>query len=769
MGVHGLTTYLRENRRTLSKTILLPVANVALGANISKQVTVVVDAWSFIYELYQQSGLPWVYGGQNEEYASAILKTVNAWAAAGIRAVFVFDGPSPPAKFQTTIERINKGRLNASLIFYRTSSAGRSAPGFLLNRDVRMLPPLAHATCILALLNAGVECHFADGEGDAFAVELAGALNAFVAGNDSDFVILRPSGDGYLGYIPLSEMAFTYPATNLQEDEPGDVGFVPIKRSRRKNTTQTRNGLIPEDSFEGVSITVFTPDALAAQLKISVALLPVIAAFVGCDFVSFNKLFFEHKLAPPQRITRVAQVLQPLVNPSAANVRRGRLPSSVPDLVSAMITGLLVRRVESDEQEAMGKTIIDAIVQYNCACFFDEPGSLWPTPDCMLHHPSDCKLLQTLNSAARDAEQKATLRYYLKAYRAEATAKYIGRPLRRFMYAVLNHDVGIVDSDASTPQFQAVDSGLFQTIGTSTESGATFSQRGKHLTKSAIDSLNSSFDHLTASRTSSVSSAPSVLLAVKEYVRRSGHVGAQDVVVPSLSEVMLGFNSHWELDPPDAFHARSRETRLRFFLHALRSDTALVRDLPEDTIMPVAVLRWVIQVMGGRTNPAERWLRREALSFLAASLDSAAAEPAATTESVPAEPRNVQLSAQLLSAYEAAMHLGQTLFLTDIVGGAVLHFSGQRLHTYLAAKTVSTNNPAHISKLSLCSDAALQGLADLLGGEKVVSRREKRQKQQVQQPRPVLQTAQSKLNSGAKSTVPRGGMFSALLGLEDLS
>lgn len=40
MGVHGLTTYLRENKRTLAKT--LKVAS----ADEQSAIPVVVDAWS---------------------------------------------------------------------------------------------------------------------------------------------------------------------------------------------------------------------------------------------------------------------------------------------------------------------------------------------------------------------------------------------------------------------------------------------------------------------------------------------------------------------------------------------------------------------------------------------------------------------------------------------------------------------------------------------------------------------------------------------------
>ena len=44
MGVHGLTTYLRESRTVLSHTLVLPQHLVAKGP----AVPFVVDAWSYV-------------------------------------------------------------------------------------------------------------------------------------------------------------------------------------------------------------------------------------------------------------------------------------------------------------------------------------------------------------------------------------------------------------------------------------------------------------------------------------------------------------------------------------------------------------------------------------------------------------------------------------------------------------------------------------------------------------------------------------------------
>lgn len=795
MGVHGLTTYLRENRRTVSKTLHL---SLATGAEQEQSITAVVDAWSFIYSLYYQSGLPWIYGGELDAFEGVITQTVNAWRAVGLQPIFVFDGPSPPAKFATTIERTNKGRVEPSLIFFRTSAAGRASARFLADPALRMLPPLAHTACVRALLRAGVPCHFADSEADPFAVELAGALGAYVVANDSDFVVLRPGGDGYRGYIPLDEMAWAYPpppAEPAAESPEGD--FVPMKaprgRVRRKSTMLMGHGLIPLPTFDGLNLTVYTPDALAAQLHIPVPLLPVLAAFVGCDFASFQRMFFDRGLSLSQRITRTAQMLSPLVVPGAST-RRTKYPSTVMDLVNSMITGLLVRPIDSDEQESMAASIVDAILQYS---IMDITGPLSPTADCLLHHPSECELLQALNVSSRNAEQKATLRSYIAAFRSgnlaaevmdivfsgsywptvflenpdlESTSKFIGRPIRQFMYAVLNHDVGLFDPDLKpTPSERHALSGDYQGVGSSSMSGMSsaleedISMEGSEDEPSPTsDSIvSSSFVHLTASDTSLATSVGP--LSIKEYVRRGGHVGPQDVQVPLLDELIADLRPSLDADLPDAVHARPERVRWLMLLTALQSNTERVRALEPDVLVPVIILRWVIRTMGARPQLSERWQRQEAQAVLASFLAPTLPEEATETP-VQAEPRNVQLIAQLLAALEATLHLGQTLFLADRVADAVARFSGKRVHALLTLKRGGTH--AAGDTFNACWAAIVDGLDDLFTGEAKKSARREKKALQLQAPGGSTR-ARSGSGGALSPATARRSMFEVLADMEE--
>ena len=112
MGILGLTTFLRENKRTLLKQIRV---------DGSAATVLVVDGWSyvvecplsselhsirshhrFIYYLYQSTHAAWVYGGEYEDFYTSITSVVKAWLQVGFKLHFVFDGPSPDSVLQIT-------------------------------------------------------------------------------------------------------------------------------------------------------------------------------------------------------------------------------------------------------------------------------------------------------------------------------------------------------------------------------------------------------------------------------------------------------------------------------------------------------------------------------------------------------------------------------------------------------------------------------------------------------------------------------------------
>ena len=165
-------------------------------------------------------------------------------------------------KFPTIISRMTDNVIKSSLLFFRTSEVSRSRPKFL--RESAMLPPRAYTACIQTLRNlqrrlpnAHLELHFADEEGDPYAVELAARLGGYVVGRDSDFVILN--AEGYQGYVSLDEMVWTSgvgEAESVLADNWADNdGFQTVINSKTKKKAimqqDVGQGIIPPDRNEG--------------------------------------------------------------------------------------------------------------------------------------------------------------------------------------------------------------------------------------------------------------------------------------------------------------------------------------------------------------------------------------------------------------------------------------------------------------------------------------------------------------------------------------
>ena len=281
---------------------------------------------------------------------------------------------------------MTQNNIQAGLLFFRTSSAARSAPRFL--RETAMLPPLAYSVCVDTLLHLSsgapqkrLHLHFADQEGDPFAVALAGRLGAYVAGRDSDFVVLN--AEGYQGYVPLDEMVWTvtsrlpldldldgsvYSASvagDTEDGEPDEDGFQTVKKSKGRKkqkagqlqgqATVAGRGILPPSALPSptesadeqqlsLSFAVYSPSVLATHLNIPVSLLPLLGALLGNDFTAtpssdgsgpppattaeirsrgrhqnLERLFFERQLTLSQRITRVASTLANILSAAFGN------------------------------------------------------------------------------------------------------------------------------------------------------------------------------------------------------------------------------------------------------------------------------------------------------------------------------------------------------------------------------------------------------------------------------------------------------------------
>ncbi|TFY77761.1 hypothetical protein EWM64_g6256, partial [Hericium alpestre] len=372
-----------------------------------------------------------------------------------------------------------------------------------------MLPPLCYPVCVQALqspqLQDTVQVHIADEEGDPYTVELAGRIKGFVTGNDSDYLILN--AEGYAGYIPMDEMVWTAMQHLEENGVEDDDGFTVVGSSKSSNkvdtdTQQSAWGLLVPEATAALSLTctVYTPADLAEHLKLPISLLPLLGALVGNDFLadrrSMHDLFFERSLTLSQRITRVAQILRVNLAASMSTKRKPKQQiNGVTDLIGVTIDTLIVRplsTIASGERDAMIEKIVEATLQYAIPKR-DGDSALWPTEACALHAPEVCLIPTLLNPSpsadlgldTEDDETRQRIRaLYVNAYRRgrlhprhldifntatswcspfledpdlEPVAKSIGRPLREWIYAILDDGIGLPESVDNKDETEASD------------------------------------------------------------------------------------------------------------------------------------------------------------------------------------------------------------------------------------------------------------------------------------------------------------------------
>ncbi|KAJ7244192.1 hypothetical protein B0H12DRAFT_1129829 [Mycena haematopus] len=659
MGVHGLSTYLRETRR-LSESYSLPSGD--------DRINIVVDGWSFIYDVYVQSGLPWVYGGQYAAFCRIVTAVVKAWVSVGFTVYFVFDGACPSLKFPTQVSRLAQNNISHSLIFFRTSTASRSSPRFL--NESRILPPLAYTACLDALKavcqsTAAVSIHYADEEGDPYAVELAGRVGAFVVGTDSDFVILN--SEGYRGYIPLQEMMWNVP----MPEEPATVGddddFQQVRKPKaRKKVTNPgsyRGVIPPESTLElSLSFTAYSPTTLASHLNLPVTLLPLFGALVGNDFSNQSTsprrnvqlLFFERHLNLSQRITRVAATMHSILSISTKG--KQKQVGSVMDLIDKTVNALLIRSISSmgsGEVEAIVERIVEATLQYALPKNEDDTQDLWPTNICALHEADICPILPMFSrlvtaealleerenddellkrnglrgqylSAYRDGHLDAKVldilhtgtswpRLFLEAPDLETVGRVFGRPIRQWGYAILHDAVGLqppsneqdvtsevdgstVEGEAEEDQEEDEDE-LIDVI----ESDSDDEKGGADLLaplKGALHRLHVSDDDDTMPTSSSTRGTESPIIT--EYVRRGTRIAEEPVIVPPISDILSSIST---ADfPPNTIPilSLSESDRFTILLRLLKSDTPPIRSLPPEKLAVALCLRWVLSTLHSR-------------------------------------------------------------------------------------------------------------------------------------------------------------------------
>jgi len=527
-----------------------------------------------------------------------------------------------------------------------------------------------------------VEIHFADEEGDPYAVELAGRLGGYVIGKDSDFVIFH--SDGYEGYIPLDEMTWHIPPSNDDSQAPNDDGeFQAVRKpkAKRKVVSEASQGLCPPTgAVLSLSVTSYTPQALAEHLDIPISLLPLLGALVGNDFsrdtegVSrrIQSLFFSRDITLYERINKVADAIRTVISPQK---RKAKLQvGSVMDLIERTVNALLSRSqpsrsLGSGEIASVVDKVVNATLQYAIPKYggnAEGQASLHSNKVCPLHDAETCTILPIISrNVMRQAEETSTAdpklllarERYLDAYRKglfsartmdilntgsswarvfledpdlESVARSIGGPIRRWVHAILDDTVGL--------EVQSQDA--------ETENG--FSENTTDDDDEIIDvvesdSDDSDIDYLAPlkgelhrlhgsdeeSTDTPVSLTPHRRFPigrplVTEYFRSGTRIASNAQAVMPISEILSSISlPEFAEDDEPPLVLRSEDDRLTVLLRALKSDYPTIHTLSPSLILPVLAVRWVIYSLHSRfvesesrTRERERWTRKEAQCFL---------------------------------------------------------------------------------------------------------------------------------------------------------
>ncbi|KAB5591013.1 hypothetical protein CTheo_5541 [Ceratobasidium theobromae] len=731
MGVHGLTTFLRENRRALSRVELF---SGKLVSERNTYIPLVVDAWSIIFALYANSGLPWVYGGEYEAFAKCVQDLVHAWLAVGLEPYFVFDGPVPLAKIPTTLKRLTDTGIHNANIFFRTSAAARSTSSFLAS--TRMLPPLTLEACLGALkelqsqsTESKVHIVMADGEADPFCVALADALGSgLVTGMDSDFAVLCT--EGYGGYIPIDEMVWQSDEptqTQINESNDGFTAVVTKTRNKRKSS-----GLIPPSGSSplelSLQVSVYHPHKLAAYLQLPPALLPLFSALVGNDFSNpqHGRKFFENRSTPTERIWKVARAVSATIKKSQTR-SQGR-EDAVLDVIHTAVTHLLIRPdlITSGEMDK----IVDSTVEAALECTIpSDRGAYSSSSACTLHFKDGCPLVSSLgdNGAAlvrayragrlhyrllgavtngialpkiflEDPDQKSctavTDNIWSWIWAVLASGEHVSLPLPEVTTNIARF-TGDDESDSRVDD----DSELISVVEdfTATEPSVHSEDLASEL-KERLKSLAGSCDDIPDGQQKDGNKS------LMQYHRRGLKFVPEPVVFRTLSDLLpehslVGGAERW-----------TRQERVIAFLEGMRSNTRPLRDAFESNAIDLGVFLWVCVIRcvvqssaelapstagsGGNAVVVGKWKKSEARSFIGSLTPNSSLNEDSLP---PLDTRTIQRVAQLLYAFDAGARLAETLYLfgeadeegvegvskaneQDIVGCATRMFSGRAVH-----------------------------------------------------------------------------------------
>lgn len=701
-------------------------------------------------------------------------------------------------------------------LFFRTSQPARSHPRFL--NENKILPPLVWIASVEALRGLAkeglpIELYFADEEGDPYSVELAGKLNGYVTGTDSDFVVLN--AEGYKGYIPMDD--FLWDVSTLgdlapqPEPEPID-DFQPIKRKKGKKYFEVNHGVIPpvEDASKiSLTCTAISPAVLATHLGIPISVLPLLGALVGNDFSAspsarFGKqsLFFGRRVTLSQRITRVSNTIHDAIsNPAQNKAKKTEESDGVIDLIRRVVHTLLLQDASSlgsGEEGTIIDNIVESALQY--ALPTREGGVLRsPGPSCLLGNPGDVHLhgrgkgkavrqlyldgyhTGTINSKLLDPLHTGTMwpRPFLENPEKETVHRSIGRPIREWIYAILDDGVGLpvrpgeeeVKAENGTHgDGEGDDDELIDVVEEDSSDEDSVLEDPLAPLKGALRRLSG----IESPRSETPPPEVRKRKVVTEYIRRGLRIDLEDLQVKFLPELL----QELEIPLEGPIQLAPEATRLRLFLTIIDAEEAApkLRGISPEQIIPALAARWVVSVLydraveseGSKERFMEKWTRAEAkallLAFIHPTIPPVENEGEEVSPAAPdIEERHVQLMAQALASVETIVLLAQALLLDfdrRVPLSLIARFSGKRFHQLLNRGHAEISSSFEM--LDPLMDVVSAGLDAEAFADEIYKKRKAR-KERKETDSPQASPAGAKLSGkGGRDGFSGVGMFSVL-------
>lgn len=186
MGIKGLQSFLQNSCPAAFTTVnLQEMAKAYMAANPGQTPTIVVDAMCCLRYWYTPEA--WVHGGQWKEFLLSLSTFIEAFGAAGIKLVFIFDGVVEQKKRDEWVRRRLTNNMEIAQIFEHIKSCGQQ-PG----RNMFFIPSGISTFAQFALKSLDQEVMCSKQEGD-YEVAAYGLKNKClgILGEDSDYFIFN--------------------------------------------------------------------------------------------------------------------------------------------------------------------------------------------------------------------------------------------------------------------------------------------------------------------------------------------------------------------------------------------------------------------------------------------------------------------------------------------------------------------------------------------------------------------------------------------------